>query len=181
MSGAGGRALWGLLAEFRTPAELVHAAEAVRDAGFSKWDCHAPFPVHGLDGAMGIKPTKLPWVVLGAGLTGCFGGFLMQWWMNAYDYRVIISGKPFWSIPANVPVAFELTILLSALTAFGGMLAFNGLPQWFHPLLRNARFKRTTDDRFFISIEATDPRFDVEATEKLLRDAGSLHVEWIEE
>jgi len=172
---------WGLLAEFRTPEQLVRAAARVREEGYEKFDCHAPFPVHGLDGAMGIKPTGLPWLVLGAGITGALGGMVMEWWMNAVDYRVIISGKPFWSIPASIPVAYELTILLASLTAFGGMLVMNGLPQWSHPLFRSERFRRVTDDRFFISVEAADPRFDAERTERLLREAGSLNVDRIED
>lgn len=176
---AGKGNLWGVVAEFATPEELIEAAARVRDAGYRKWDCHTPFPVHGLDGAMGIRPTKLPWFVLAAGLTGCLGGVVMQWWMNAVDYPIIISGKPHWSFPANIPVAFELTILLAALTAFGLMMVFNGLPQWSHPLFRNERFLRATNDRFFLSIEAADARFDVEKTDALLREAGSRNVEWV--
>lgn len=171
--------MWGLVAEFSTPDQLIEAAARVREAGYKKWDCHTPFPVHGLDGAMGIRPTKLPWFVLVAGLAGCTGGILMQWWMNAIDYPIIISGKPHWSLPANIPVAFEMTILFAALTAFGLMMVFNGLPQWSHPLLRTERFRRATNDRFFLSIEAADPRFDAEKTETLLRDAGSQNVEWV--
>jgi hypothetical protein len=174
------RDLWGLAAEFATPGRVTQAAAAVRDAGYTRWDAYTPFPVHGLDGAMGIRTTRLPWLVLGAGISGCLGGILMQWWMNAVDYKLIISGKPFFSLPAFIPVAFELTILLSALTAFLGMLAINGLPRFHHPLFANAAFRRATTDRFFIAIEAGDPRFDVEATEKLLRDAGATGVEWIE-
>lgn len=182
MSAAGGRSgLWGVLAEFRSPDQLVRAAARVRDAGYEKFDCHAPFPVHGLDGAMGIRPTGLPWIVLGAGFVGGLGGMVMQWWMNAVDYRVVISGKPFWSIPASIPVAYELTILLASLAAFGGMLVLNGLPQWSHPLFKNDRFRGVTTDRFFISVEAADPRFDPEETERLLREAGSLNVDRIED
>jgi hypothetical protein len=173
--------LWGLLAEFPTPDALTAAASAVREAGYRKWDAHTPFPVHGLDGAMGVRRTKLPWLVFGAGLTGCLGGLLLQWYTNAFDYKIIISGKPFWSVPASIPVAFELTILLAALTAFFAMMVLNGLPQLHHPVFRSERFRRATNDRFFISLEATDPIFDVEKAEALLREAGSVHVEWIED
>src|SRR5262245_55669026 len=114
--------LWGLLAEFDSPQGLVQAAARVRDAGYTKWDAHTPFPVHGLDDAMGVKPTRLPFLVLGAGMIGAASGLLMQWWMNAVDYPLIISGKPFNSIPADIPVTFELTVLLASLTAFLGML-----------------------------------------------------------
>ncbi len=173
--------MYGLLAEFETPAELLHAAEAVREHGYTKWDCYSPFPVHGLDGAMGLRDTRLPWVVLLGGLTGCGTAILMQWWMNAVDYPLIISGKPLFSLPANIPVAFELTVLFSALAAFVSMFVFNGLPQFFHPTFRSERFRQVTNDRFFISIEAADPRFDVEKTEALLRSVGGKHVEWLED
>jgi hypothetical protein len=162
------RRLWGLLAEFATPQDLVRAAARVRDAGYSKWDAHTPFPVHGLDGAMGIRTTRLPFLVFAAGATGTAGALLMQWWMNAVDYPLIISGKPFNSLPADIPVTFELTVLLASLTAFIGMLALNKLPRLNHPLFRNAAFRRATNDAFFLAIEANDPRFDIEATEQLL-------------
>jgi hypothetical protein len=119
--------------------------------------------------------------VLGAGITGCLGGIVMQWWMNAIDYPIIISGKPFFSLPANIPVAFELTILLASLTAFLSMLIANALPQLYHPLFKNERFRKVTTDAFFIAIESKDPRFDVEETDRLLRGAGSTHVAWIED
>jgi hypothetical protein len=175
------RALWGIVAEFGSPDDLTRAAARVRDAGYVRWDAYTPFPVHGLDDAMGVRPTRLPWIVLGAGITGCLGGILMQWWMNAVDYPIIISGKPFFSLPANIPVAFELTILLSATTAFLGMLVMNALPQFRHPLFANERFRKVTTDAFFIAIEAADPRFDAEETERLLRGAGGTRVERVED
>jgi len=162
------RRLWGLLAEFATPDDLVRAAARVRDAGYSKWDAHTPFPVHGLDGAMGIRTTRLPFLVFAAGATGTAGALLMQWWMNAVDYPLIISGKPFNSLPASIPVTFEVTVLLASLTAFIGMLAANALPRLNHPLLASAPFRRVTTDAFFIAIEADDPRFDRVKTEELL-------------
>ena len=116
------RPTWGVLAEFEAADELVAAAEAVRDAGFTRWDTYSPFPVHGIDRAMGLRDTGLPWLVLGGGAAGALGGLLMQWWMNAQDYQFMISGKPLFSLPANIPVIFELTILLSAFAAFFGML-----------------------------------------------------------
>jgi hypothetical protein len=172
--------LWGLMGEFASPEELKHAAHEIREAGYTRWDCHSPFPVHGLDDAMGIRPTRLPWFVLLGGIAGCGGGILLQWWTNAINYPFVISDKPFFSLPANIPVAFELTILLASLTAFGGMLLTNGLPKLYHPLFTNARFRGVTTDRFFIAIEAQDPRFDVEKTEQLLHHAGATRVEWVE-
>ena len=174
------RELWGLLAEFATANDLLRAAGEVRDSGLSRWDAHTPFPVHGLDQQMGIRSTRIPWIVFGAGTTGCLGGTLMAWWMNAVDYPLIISGKPFFSLPANVPVIFELTILFSAVTAFVAMLVANGLPRLHHPLFADPGFRRATNDRFFISVEAADPAFDVEKTEQLLRAAGATRVQWIE-
>jgi hypothetical protein len=163
-----GRKLWGLMAEYATPHDLSRAASRVRDAGYTKWDTHTPFPVHGLDGAMGIRTTRLPYVVLGAAITGSSCGLLMQWWMNAVDYPIIISGKPFNSLPADIPVMFELTVLLAALTAFIGMLVANGLPRFHHPLFSSERFRRATTDAFFLVIQADDPRFDRARTEALL-------------
>jgi len=177
----GERRIWGLLAEFATPADLVHAAASVRDAGYTKWDAHTPFPVHGLDSAMGIRPTRLPFLVLGAALTGTAGALLMQWWMNAVDYPIIISGKPFNSLPADIPVTFELTVLLASLTAFLGMLVANNLPKFHHPLFANARFRRVTTDAFFLAIEASDPRFDAGATEKLLSELHATRVTPVED
>lgn len=173
--------LFGYLVEFDNPDQLVHAAEQVRDAGYTCWDAHTPYPVHGMDRAMGIRYTKLPLAILGGGLTGLGGALLMQWWMNAHDYAYIISGKPFWSIPANIPVTFELTVLFSAITAVFGMLAFNGLPQWRHGVFSSERFARATDDRYFISVEARDPKFDPKRTADFLSTLGGSEVEALEE
>jgi ActD protein len=172
--------LWGLLAEFASPHDLVRAAARVRDAGYTKWDAHTPFPVHGLDGAMGIKTTRLPYLVLAAGLTGTVSGLLMQWWMNAIDYPIIISGKPFNSLPADIPVTFELTVLLASLAAFVGMLIANALPRFHHPVFGNRHFRRVTTDAFFLAVEAADPRFDLVKTEQLLVAERALHVSPIE-
>lgn len=169
--------LYGVLAEYDTPGELVEAARRVRDAGYTEFDCYSPFPVHGIDPAMGIKRTILPLVIFGAGFTGAVGGMLLQWYCNAYAWEWNISGKPFWSIPANIPVAYESAILLSAITAFLGMWAFNKLPQVWHPLFRKDRFARVTDDGFFLAIDARDRRFDLEKTNQLLQDAGAIAVE----
>ena len=177
----GSGALFGLLAEFDSPGRLLDAARAVRDAGYTRWDCHSPFPVHGLDRAMGLRQSKLPWIVLGAGLTGTAVAILMQWWMNAEDYAIVIGGKPLFSLPANIPVAFELTVLFAAVSCFAAMFFFNDLPKFFHPAFRGSRFKRASSDRFFISIEAGDPQFDPRGTAELLRSLGCTHVEGLEE
>jgi mono/diheme cytochrome c family protein len=137
--------------------------------------------VHGIDGAMGIRPTILPWIVLVGGLTGCAGALLMQWWMNAFDYPWIVSGKPLWSIPANIPITFELTVLLSAITCFLGMLVLNRLPNPAHPLDHLPRFARVTDDRFFLLIQASDPKFDLEQTKALLEGTQPVSLEHLPE
>jgi mono/diheme cytochrome c family protein len=170
-------ALYGVLAEYDTPGELVEAARKVRDAGYADFDCYSPFPVHGIDPAMGIKRTILPLLIFGGGFTGAVGGLLLQWYCNSYAWTWNISGKPVWSIPANIPIAYELTILLSVLTAFFGMWALNKLPQFWHPFFRLERFGRATDDGFFIGIEAKDRRFDADKTKQLLQDAGAIAIE----
>ena len=172
---------WGLLAEFADVQSLFQAVERCRDAGYRRWDVHTPFPVHGMNNAMGLKYTRLPLFVLGGGLTGLGLALLMQWWMNAVDYPLLISGKPLFSLPANIPVIFELTVLFSALCTFLGMLAFNGLPQYHHPLFRSERFRRVTQDRFFISIEASDPKFDETRVKSFLESLGSIQVERVPE
>lgn len=169
--------LHGLLAEFDTPGALIAAARKVKNAGFTEFDCYSPFPVHGIDDAMGIKRTRLPLVVFGGGLTGLGLGTLMQWWMNAYNWPWNVAGKPTWSIPANVPISYETTILLSVLTTFFGMWAANKLPQVWHPFFRLDRFAKVTDDGLFLGIESSDKRFDLEQTRQLLVAAGASHVE----
>jgi mono/diheme cytochrome c family protein len=171
--------LYGVLAEYDTPGELMEAARKVRDAGYTRFDCYSPFPVHGIDEAMGIKRTILPVLIFCGGLTGTAGGVLLQWWCNAYNWPWNISGKPAWSIPANVPIAFELTILVAVFTSFFGMWILNKLPQVWHPFFRNERFNHVTDDAFVLGIEARDPRFDAVATPKLLADAGAILVEQV--
>ena len=171
---------YGLLAEFAGVKPLYRACERVRDEGFTRWDAHTPFPVHGLDGAMGLKPTKLPFVVLIMGLSGAAGGMLLQWWVSTQAYALVISGKPLFSWPAFVPVTFELGVLFGALGALFGMLAFNQLPTLWHPLFHSDRFAKVTDDGFFISIESWDPKFDADRTGEFLRKIGATHVELID-
>jgi hypothetical protein len=171
--------LAGFLAEFENVDGVMEAARKCRDAGFTRWDVHTPFPVHGMDEAMGIKSTVLPWIVLLGGLSGLSGGLLMQWWMNAVDYQFIISGKPMWSLPANIPVIFECTVLCSAFTSVFGMFLLNKLPCLYNPLFKNERFRRATDDRFFVVIDASDPKFDEVGTPKFLQSLHPVGVEQV--
>ena len=170
-----------LLAEFNTTSEIFHACEGVRDAGYTQWDAHTPFPVHGLDGAMGLSRSKVPWISLVAGLTGASLAFLLQWWISVKAYPLIISGKPYFSWQAFVPVTFEVGVLFAAFGAVLGMFHFNRIPQHYHPLFRSERFARATDDKFFISIEVTDPKFSAAQTESLLNELGASHVEMVED
>jgi len=181
---------WGLMAEFETPAQIMEAAKLAKQQGFRWWDTHTPYPVHGLDKAMGIKPTILPLLVMGGGSTGFTIGFLLQWFTNATNfdfwalvpirgYDFLISGKPLLSTPAWIPVVFELTILLSALGCVGGLLLLCGLPQLYHPTLRSVRFARATDDRFFLVIEAKDPKFHPEKTRSFLESLNPLSIEML--
>jgi hypothetical protein len=173
-----------VLAEFESAHDVLHAAEKVRDAGYARWDTHTPFPVHGMDRAMGLKDSKVGWIVIAFALVGLSGAFTMMHWMNGIDYPLIVGDKPGGapeSLPSMVPILFELSILLSAFGAVLGMLHLNRLPRHHHPVFASERFRRSSDDRFFISIEADDPKFDVNKTRALLEGAHAHHVEVIEE
>jgi len=176
-----GEPIHGIMAEFATPADIFHAAEKVRDAGYTRWDTHTPFPIHDMEEAMGVKRTLLPALVAAGGFTGVGLAYLMQWWMSAIDYELVVQGKPYNSWQAFVPITFELGILFAAFTSIIGMLALNGLPRWHHPLLKKERFLSSSDDRFFVSIEAQDPAFDPDRTRLLLEQAGATSIELVEE
>ena len=171
---------YGILAEFATPAALYHACERVRDAGFTRWDAHSPFPVHGLSKAMGLRRSTLPWIVLVMALTGGALGFLLQWWVHTQAYPLVISGKPFFTWPAFIPVTFEVSVLFGALGAVFGMLGLNRLPMHNHPLFKSKVFERASDDTFFISIESWDPRFDASGTAAMLKSLDARSVELLE-
>lgn len=187
----------GIIAEFTTVNDVVHAARKTRAEGFKYWDVHSPFPIHGIDAAIGIRPTVLPWIVLACGLTGtCVGLLLAIGTMatNGIDlpglpgaaapirgYTFMISGKPYNSLPAFIPVVFETTILLSAFGAVFGMLLLNRLPKLANPLLKSTNFRRSTADRFFIEVQARDVRFDAAKTAEFLRGLGAVSVELIED
>ena len=168
---------YGLLAEFENPADALHAAALVRDAGYRRWDVFTPFPVHGMDEAMGLGRSKVGWFTFLGGLTGFSCGMLMIWWMNAYDYPLVVAGKPLFSPIFAFPVAYECTILLGAFGSLFGMLFLNRLPKLYNPLFQSERFIKATHDRFFVAIEATDPKFSDVETRKLLETAGSKHIE----
>lgn len=170
---------FGVLAEFDTPDDLVRASQMVREARFSRWDTHSPFPVHGLDRTMGLRRSRVPWFSLVGGLSGAAFGMLMQWWISVEAYPLWISGKPLFSWPAFVPIMFECGVLGGALGAVAGLLFSSRLPQHFHPLFHSKTFEKVTDDKFFLSIQADDPQYREGETEQLLRRAGATRVELI--
>ena len=183
----------GLAAEFDNVDDVIAAANAVRETGIKFWDVHSPFAIHGIDAAMGIKPTILPWLVAAGGTTGCAFGLIMTWAINAYTvkgswmwqslngYEFFISGKPLWSLPANIPVIFETTVLFSALTAVFSMILLNKLPMHYSPLFRLERFRRVTDDRFFVVIDAGDPKYDQDELVGLLKRKNCMAIETVED
>lgn len=171
---------FGLVAEFDKPNELLHAAEQVRDAGYKKFDCLSPFPIHGMDDAMGTGQSKLGYLVLPFGILGAVTALLLQWWTGAVDYPLRIGGKPYFAFEPSIPVTFELTVLLSAFATVLGMFALNGLPQFYHPVMNYKRFNRVTDDKFLLVIEAADPKFDTDRTTRLLQSLGAKHSELVE-
>ena len=178
-TGAGDETPALLLAEFNTPAEVLHAAEKLRDAGYTQFDTHSPFPIHGMDAAMGLKDSKLGLIVFPMALTGTTAAFLMMWWMNGVDYPLVIGGKPPYSLPSMVPIMFELTILFSAFATVFGMFHLNRLPRHHHPIFNSERFKGFSDDKFFVSGESSDPKWNVERTKKLLEGCHPTHVELV--
>ena len=170
--------IYGYLAEFESAAALYQAAARVRDAGFKHWDCYSAYPIHGLDGAMGIKRSILPRLVFVGGLTGFVTAFVLSYATQVVIYPTVVQAKPanLFTIPAFFPIMFELTVLLSAFTATFGMLALNGLPRWNHPLFNWDLFKKVSNDGFFVAIESTDPKFDEEATRAMLESVGADHI-----
>lgn len=173
--------IFGILAQYEHPGALISAAEKVRDAGYTKFDSYSPFPIHGMDEAMGLRPSKLGWIVLIHGMIGFSIALVMITFMAYFDYPLNISGKPFLNWPAFVPVTFELTILLSAFGAVFGMFFLNGLPLLHHPLFNSQKFEKVTDDGFFICIESDDSLFTEKRAIDLLKQAGAIHIEKVYE
>lgn len=165
-------------ARFESVAELYEAAQKVREKGFRRWDVHTPFPVHGMDGAMGLKMSILGKIVFFGGLTGTCTALCLQFIPSSILYPLIVHGKPtnIFTIPAFFPIIFELTILFSAFTAAGGMLLLNGLPRWNHPIFNWDGFSRFSDDGFFLVIEAADPKFTERGTTEFLAELGGKDI-----
>lgn len=172
--------LYGLLAEFENPQDLLIAARRAYEAGYRRMDAYTPFPIDGLAEAIGFHHTRLPLIVLIGGIIGGIGGFLLQYWVSVIAYPLNVGGRPLNSWPAFIPVTFELTILVAALSAVLGMLALNGLPMPYHPVFNVPRFALATRDRFFLCIEATDPQFDREETRRFLERSQPRQVSEVE-
>lgn len=170
---------YGLLAEFSDPGALLAAAGKVRAAGYKHFDTHSPFPIHGMDRAMGLGNSLVGYITFGGGAAGLLLATWLQWWTSAVDYPINISGKPFFAFEPAIPIMFELTVLFSALAAVGGMLALNGLPRPYNPLFYSRQFSRVTDDAFFLHIAASDEQFDLQGTEDFLRGIHAVQVEVI--
>jgi hypothetical protein len=173
--------LYGLMAEFVEPHDLLHAAEAAHAAGYRRMDAYSPLPIEGLSAALGFRDTRLPLLVLAGGIIGGLVGYGLQYWVHVIEYPYNIGGRPDHSWPAFIPVTFEMTILVASLTAVLGMLGLNGLPMPYHPAFNVPEFNLASQDRFFLCIEARDPSFQRERTQQFLE---SLHpvkvtaVEW---
>jgi hypothetical protein len=168
--------IYGLMAEFDDPTSLVTATERAHHEGYRNMDAYSPFPIEELHEALGSKHTRLPLIVLIGGLVGCIGGYTLEYWSSVIAYPLNIGGKPLHSWPAFIPVTFECTILGAALSAVLGMLALNGLPQPYHPVFNVPRFALASRNRFFLCIESTDPKFDLETTRQFLETLSPREV-----
>src|SRR3982750_718679 len=168
--------LYGIMAEFDTPTELVEAAEQVRDAGYVKTDAFTPFPLHDIDEALGIKRSVLPYLIFAGGITGLLSGLGLEYYVHVIDFPIIVGGRPHFSFPAFIPPMFELTILFAAFTAVFGMLFLNGLPSPYHPVFNIPRFALATREKFFLLIESADPQYDYAATRTFMESLGGQEV-----
>lgn len=175
------KSIYGVVAEFDAPEKLIEAGHEVHHVhGYKKLDTLTPFPIHGIDDAIGVKPSLLGWIVICCAAFGLANAVFMIWYIGAVDYRLVIGGKPLFAWEFSMPVMFELTVLLSAFGAVIGMFALNGLPQFYHPVMNFKDIRRATDDRFLLVVEASDPRFDVVNTQRLLESLGAVHTEVVE-
>jgi len=162
------KSIYGVMAEFDSPTALVNAARAARDKGYRKLDAYSPFPIGELSDVLDLHKNRLPLIVLAGGIVGGMVGYLMQYYVTVWDFPINIGGRPLHSWPAYIVITFEMTILLAAISAVMGLLALCGLPMFYHPAFNVPRFALASRNRFFLSIEATDPLFDARATSEFL-------------
>jgi hypothetical protein len=172
--------LYGIMGEFNNPSDLVAAARRTYEAGYRRINGYSPYPIEELSEAIGFTRTSLPLIVLIGGILGGLGGFFMQYWMEVIDYPLNVGGKPFNSWPAFIPITFECTVLVAAFAAVLGMLVLNKLPQPYHPVFNAPNFALATRDRFFLVIEANDPRFSHDETTQFLNTVGASNVSDVE-
>jgi hypothetical protein len=171
----------GVAGEFSSPEALLEAVRSARAAGYRNMDAFTPYPVHGLDHALGLRRSWLGYLAFGFGLVGAISALLLQWWTGAVDYPLVIGGKPPFAFEFSIPITFELTVLFASFAAVGGMLAANGLPRLSHPVFRAEAFRRVTDDGYMLLIEGSDPHFETQACTRLLASLGAIHTEVVEE
>jgi hypothetical protein len=172
---------YGVAAQFASPEALLAAVRGLRSEGFTKMDAFTPFPVHGLDQALGLGRSRLGYLVFGGGFLGMVSALLLQWWTGAVDYPLVIGGKPLFAFEFSIPITFELTVLFAAFAAVLGMLAVNGLPRLHHPVFGCESFRRVTDDGYLLVIESDDPKFDPRACTERLASLGATRTEVVEE
>lgn len=168
--------VYAIAAEFDSAKDLYHAAEKVRDAGYKHWDVFSPFPIHGMDEAMGLGRSWLSLPALIGGIVGCLAAFVLVYYTGYIDYPTMVQGKPFFAFEPTFPIFFELTILVTAFATCGSLLVFNLLPRFNHPMFNWDRFERVTDDKFFLAIEARDPLFMESEARELLESIGGAHI-----
>lgn len=169
-------AIYGILAEFDSSTDLVYAAKAAYAAGYRKMDAYSPFPIEEASDAIGFHKSRVPLIVLLGGLLGGLSGFGLQYWINVISYPLNIGGKPYDSWPAFIVPTFEMTILFAGLSGVFGMFALNGLPMPYHPLFNVDRFSAVTRDKFFLCVEAADPKFDVVDTQRFMESLKPLSI-----
>lgn len=172
--------IYGIMAEFDNPTDIVRAARRAHDEGYRKMDAYSPYPIEELSEAIGSHHSRLPMIVLIGGILGCLGGYLLQYWTSVIEYPLNVGGRPYHSWPAFIPVTFETTILAAALSAVFGMLALNGLPTPYHPVFNAPRFELASRNHYFLCIEAVDPKFDLAATRDFLTSLGAQEVTDVE-
>ena len=169
-------AIYGILAEFDSSTDLVYAARAAYAAGYRKMDAYSPFPIEEASDAIGFHKSRVPLIVLLGGLLGGLSGFGLQYWINVISYPLNIGGKPYNSWPAFIVPTFEMTILFAGLAGVLGMFALNGLPMPYHPLFNVDRFSAVTRDKFFLCVEAADPKFDLVDTQRFMESLKPLSI-----
>jgi hypothetical protein len=172
--------VYGLLAEFTDPDDLIEAAGKVRAEGYRHFDCYSPFPIHGLAEAMHFEDPRVPWFAFFGGITGAILGFGLQYFIAVVDYPMNVGGKPLLSWVQFFPVTFECTVLCTGLATFISQWALNGLPRLHHPIFNGKNFARASQDRFFLCIESKDSKFELEKTEAFLADLGAANVSEVE-